>query len=706
MKTTDLSGKWQVCPVEIFPATSDSITGWLTQKVPSHWQQHPRLETTVGKVVYRKSFSFQKKKTMHYRLVLPGVFYYSTVFFNGNRLGTHEGYFSPQVYDVTDLIKSKNELVVYVDCPQEKEKNGKRMVTGVFSHWDCLDPKTNAGGIWLAPQIHESAGVFVNGALVHTESIGDKTATLRSRIDLTCALACNARVQVTFSPATFTGKAQRFEYEVELAQGVNHLDNLHEIENARLWWTHDQGNPDLYDLEVKVLTDKGNVQDIFTDQIGIRTIAVRDWIFYLNGQRIYIKGNNYAPTDTRMADTTVERVEKFIRLAIECNMNLLRVHAHVDHPEFYRAADRAGILLWQDFPLQWSYRKEILPTATQQIGQMVRLLYNHPSIATWCCHNEAIHVIDTQDEDLGNITKSAFSIFVWSWNRNVLDERLRETVKALDSSRFAIRSSGEPSFIKEPGDTHFYFGWYRVMGPKRNLERIARFKPKNLRFVTEFGAQSFPNLESCEKFMDPDIRKIDWTHLAQRHSLQKDLMDHWVGLRRPSLSDLIEASQEYQVRINQYYIDRIRLLKYEPGGGVVPFMFNDPNPAILWSVVDYWGMPKASYFAMQKAFAPQYAFALFDKDRYSPGDIVTLPVYAINDKKESFENVAIDYSLTGPEGEVVMQRGFTLFLPQDCKAIQVAQVQQALNKPGNYTLTLRMGHPKFTCENDYPIVVK
>ena len=705
MKVKDLAGSWELSPVDTFPSSPDDVPFWLTMDVPSHWQQHPDLETHAGKVVYKKHFSIRKKKTAAYRLVLPGVFYWSTVYLNGRRLGDHEGYFAAQVYDVTADLKSKNDLVVHVDCPNEKKKNGKRMITGVFGHWDCLDPQTNPGGIWLAPYLQESTGLFVDALRIHTESIGNDRATLRARIDLSCDREQPAVIRVEYKPATFKGNAQVFKHEADLAAGANALDFSHTLTKPRLWWTHDLGRPDLYDATVQVLDAKGKIQDEHTQTVGVRTVTVRDWIFTLNGQRLYIKGNNYAPADTRLATVTDERVEQDLQLARDCHMNMLRVHAHVDHPALYRAADRAGMLLWQDFPLQWSYQKDVLPVARDQMARMVRLLYNHPSVALWCCHNEAIHLVDTKDEDFVNLAKSAFSIFIWSWNRNVMDVQLKKVAQNEDPSRFVNRSSGEPGLIKESGDTHFYFGWYRVQGPKRLFEKVAKLTPKNLRFVTEFGAQSFPNLESSRKFMDEHIDRIDWERLQQRNSLQIDLMEHWVGLDHESLADLITASQEYQSRINQYYIDRIRLLKYAPGGGVIPFMFNDPNPAVQWSVVDYWRVPKKSYEALCRAFSPQYAFALPDKDEYLVGEIITVPVYAVNDARESYGDVTLDYVLTAPDGQIVMERAFRFFLPQDCLAIPVAQVQQALDQKGTYRLVLTMRHAKFTLENDYPIEV-
>jgi beta-mannosidase len=704
VKSLELSGTWQLAPVTEFPNSIDAIGNWLEMDVPSHWQQHPELESHSGKVVYKKTFSFKPKKTALYRLVLPGIFYWSAVYLNGTRLGDHEGYFSAQTYDVTEILAAKNELVVYVNCPDEKEKNNKRMITGVFSHWDCIDPETNPGGIWLAPEIHEAKKAFIDWTKIHTAAIVSDHAVCKIRVDLTAFEDLNAKITATFTPATFKGKTQTFTQDGRLNSGANSATLTCRVEEPKLWWTHDLGSPDLYDVQVSVTSGKTQL-DTVTETVGIRTIEVRDWIFHLNGRRLYIKGNNYAPADTRIATITRELVEKDLELAKGCHMNLLRVHAHVDHPELYFAADRAGVLIWQDFPLQWSYQRDVLPIAKEQIAQMVRLLFNRPSVAMWCCHNEAIHVVDTKSEDFVSVAKVSFSTFAWSWNRDVMDVELQQIVNAEDHTRFCNRSSGEPALFKSGADTHFYFGWYRVMGPKMLLDKVFRISPKNVRFVSEFGAQSLPNLESSVKFMDQDIRKIDWHKLETRHSLQVDLLDHWVGRKFDTLAELVDASQEYQSRINQYYIDRIRARKYNPGGGLAPFMFTDSNPAILWSIVDYWRQPKASYYAMKKAFSPQYVFALHNRDEYKPGEKITIKLMAVNDAKAEFDKVDISYVLTGPDGGIVTQRDFNTRLVADGPAIEIAKVEERLRKIGNYSLNLRMTGEGFELENDYPIVV-
>src|SRR3954465_7999788 len=165
-----LDGTWQLRPADTFRQgfyPLDDAT-WLEQDLPAHWQQHPLLESYAGKMVYRKRFPLASGESRvtsdesnqpplvarhsslvtRYWLRLNGVFYWSQPYFNGVDLGRHAGYFMAQEHEVTQWVAAENTLVVEVACPEEHNKLGKRLITGVFSHWDCLDPATNPGGIW------------------------------------------------------------------------------------------------------------------------------------------------------------------------------------------------------------------------------------------------------------------------------------------------------------------------------------------------------------------------------------------------------------------------------------------------------------------------------------------------------------------------------------------------------------------------------
>ena len=98
MKVTSLDGRWELLPVAEFQEQYPE-DGWLEMDVPSHWQQHPELESYAGRVVYRRTFDFRRAEGKRYWLRLNGVFYRSAVRLNGALLGRNEGYFFPRQYE-------------------------------------------------------------------------------------------------------------------------------------------------------------------------------------------------------------------------------------------------------------------------------------------------------------------------------------------------------------------------------------------------------------------------------------------------------------------------------------------------------------------------------------------------------------------------------------------------------------------------------
>jgi beta-mannosidase len=705
MKTTSLNGTWELLPVEEFRDRYPEA-GWLEMEVPSHWQQHEALESYAGKVVYRKHFSFRRARGKRYRLRLNGVFYRSRVYLNGRRLGDNEGYFFPQEYEVTGILRGKNTLLVEVDCPDEADLSRKTMVTGVFSHWDALDPETNPGGIWLPVEIVRSGEVCIKRSQMRVEDLNhDSEASVGCRVLLDAQTRTSGELRVTLTPHNFDGEPQAFRQAVDLSTGENEVAMSLRVEEPRLWWPHDQGFPHLYRVTVEVMTSGGKrPSDEIEFKLGLRTFEMRDWIAYVNGRRMFIRGNNYGPGDTRLATMTRERFERDLGLAKEANMNMLRLHAHVEQPAFYEVADELGLLVWQDFPLQWGYSKDVLPEALRQIKQMVHGLYNHPSVVLWCTHNEPGIEPEPTGRRWSWIAKTLFALVFYNWNRDRMDSRLKERVEELDDTRPVVRSSGEwrVPVLRKGTDSHLYYGWYRGSDPAKKLEGLAH----RLHFVTEFGAQSFPNYESSRRFMAPELGQIDWRRLEARHSLQKAIMERWVDFGScVELEDLIEASQDHQIAVNRAYIDRLRCHKYRPTGGVLAFSFHDSNPAVQWSVIDYWRVPKRSYYEMQRAFHPQYVFTLLKQSEYAVGEEIGVPVYVVNDAHEAYDDVAITAEIVDQEGHTTTQASFSGALASDSPAEMVRLVHFRLKDPGQRTLRLRLEYGDQVFENEYPLLI-
>ncbi len=165
-------------------------------------------------------------------------------------------------------------------------------------------------------------------------------------------------------------------------------------------------------------------------------------------------------------------------------------------------------------------------------------------------------------------------------------------------------------------------------------------------------------------------------------------------------------TQEYQSAINRFYIDHLRFHKYRPTGGIVPFMFQDPDPAVLWSVVDYWRVPKRSYYALRDAFSPQYIFTLLEQEHVALGDNIDLPIYIVNDAHAAVP-VELEMQLLGPDGEELASFAKPLTLPADCMAMEIERLRLSPDRLGTYCLVLSLCSPHgVELDNTYRIVVR
>lgn len=819
-----LDGKWWLRPVTEFseewrrPDLDESADGgWFSQELPAHWQELPELATYAGNVVYRRRLRLNwrprgEQAGRRWWLRLNGIFYFHRVWIDGKLVGSGEGYFFPHEYDITDLVAGttahdgiggavtdgrEHVLVLEVGCPEERDKRGKRLITGVFSHWDAMPP-TNPGGIWLPVELFATDELRLKTCLLETlflagpggDRVGRGAAAGNARLRIRVALSAWRRTGVStpevlpcggvslaleMRPINFMGAVFRRGFRVAVPgrvavapalpnEAAGWTDWWHEEEfdfpGAGVWWPHDLGKPRLYEVTLCLATGEGESSDDTSSgdqrtgnqstgsgagdagidleghklrfRFGVRTVARGKDAFYINGHRHHLKGNNYPPADMRLARVTADLARRDLELAKGAYHNILRVHAHVDHPALYDAADEMGMLLWQDFPLQWLYHPSVFDEAERQAARMIEGLFNHPSIILWCLHNEPVFVVDTKDETRLTRLLSVASSFLFSRNREVLDRRLARLAGRLDPARPRLADSGDLSVWSGGWDSHFYFGWYAIYGKKRAFDRVIRLARRYLRLVSEFGAQSFPNLENARRLAPDTLTEEDWRRLEARHCAQPAIMRRWLDIDAAGgrLADLVRMTQEYQSEINRYYIDRLRSLKFRPNAGILPFMFQDAAPAVSWSVVDYWRQPKSSYFALRDAFRPQYALALLEHDAYRVGQTINAPVWVVNDGPEQVgRGWSVRAVVRGPygaehKGEAMLSQpaggrrrepGDTVFAEvwdvdnvyADGPAVRAGFVRFVPQSTGIYELDLRLVLPNGrTIQNIYRIMVQ
>jgi beta-mannosidase len=679
----DLAGDWKYLPHDGASNLADESiddAGWPTMALPTSWylmgsKTYPvNARATArlmengspgdlppppkdvgfdyeGTVWFRKAFSWDGTSTGVPVIDLDMVDYYAEVFVNGVALGRHEGYFQRWSVDASKPLRVGNNVIaVKVSAPalpfdlaqqypMSWPKN-QNQIKGIFAYHDTRPGATSlrgqergTGGILRGIGLRVSSGVDLVEVKVTPRDVSEASARLVVEV-----------VTHNWGPravdATFAGtiRAKNFtsadslpiSFAVAAAPGITRSVGEVTIAKPALWWSWDYGKPNLYALEGK-LTYGPAVLDTKTVAFGVRSIVRDDaWVVRLNGQRIYVRGSNYIATQwLSQADRAFYETD--LKLVIAANLNSLRVHAHLERPEFYEAADELGVLIWQDFPLQWGYSDGLAfhDEAKRQALDMLDRYYDHPSIIVWCMHNEAPHAMD------------------WMKKRDAqqnaqLDGELLAVAKSNDPARIAHRDSGT-------GDAHTYPGWYGG-----NIGDLVKGLPKE-RMVTEYGAEALPVRQTLEAMFDKEALWPD-TPLAWQawrfadFQVSENLDGGRIKMGK-NLDEFIAASQRYQANLIRFQTEVFRRAKWTKNTGIYQFMFVDDWPSITWSVVDYYRRPKLGYTVLQSSM--QRLLPSIEYDIHKPDAPIAL--WVVNDLLQPLPKAKVGWKITGaaPQERVI-----------------------------------------------------
>jgi beta-mannosidase len=681
---------------------------WEAVEVPGHWRSTPAFADTDGPLLYRRSFdAMGPPEGRRAWLTFDGLFYQGDVWLDGAYLGDTEGYFAPHTFEVTGALRARGEhhLAVEVTCAPQHDATAKRNLTGVFQHWDCLDPDWNPGGLWRPVHLSETGPVRITSlrALCREATAERAVLVLRASLD-----SDGAR---TIGLHTTLGQLDH-QTDQPLADGANEVEWTLTVERPALWWPRALGTPTLHDLTVRVLlpaAEGGALSDERRLRTGLRQVRMRSWITSINGERIFLKGANQGPSRMQIAEATPDELARDVDLALDAGLDLLRVHAHITRPELYDAADERGLLLWQDLPLQWGYARGVRKQAIRQARAAVDLLGHHPSIAIWCGHNEPMAIENEPDMwgDPKALRRMAVKAFAAqelpTWNKTVLDRSIKRALERDDGTRPVIAHSGvfpHPPLL-DGTDTHVYFGWYH--GEERDFPGFLRALPRLGRFVSEFGAQAIPeDAAFCEPERWPDL---DWERLGRTHALQKALFDRYVPPAAHTTFDAWRtATQRYQAEVVRHHIEALRRIKYSPTGGFAQFCFADGHPAVTWAVLGHDRAPKLGYEALRAACQPVIVVADRLPAEVVAGAPLSLDVHVVSDLRTPIDTAEVTATLSWTGGEQTWR--WAGDVPVDA-CVRVGTVALAApDAPGPLVLALTCRYPDGTATNAYEAVLR
>ena len=685
--------RWEAVPIAaplpIARAVASIERAWCQVHVPGHWQLEDAFRGYEGHVLYKAKFEAPSRgEDEFFSLRFGGVYYAARVWLNGVYLGDHEGYFSAFEFDCTrSLIKGENELLVEVYSPEELEENTRETIGGVWARWDGMDPDINPGGIFRDVTLVRDGPVRLRSVGVDVGPSGEGRITL----DIYARRASEVEVSGTVEPVGFDAPGASFGQTEQVQPGENRVEVPFALPEPRLWWTWDRGEQNLYEL---VLGCGGYEERV---RFGVKSVELRDWHVRLNGERVFMRGINYLPTDAYPARATGERLRADAQLVRDANMNAVRVHAHVAGGAFYTACDELGVLVLQDFPLQWTHKRSVLGPAVAQAQEMARDLRNYPSVAVYLAHDEPFYVVPPEKWNtlaLGRTAAEVLSPRWFLWQRRVLGPAVVGAIHEVDDSRPVIEAAGHPFTTN-----HLYFGWY--YGQFRDLERVVRLFPGLSRLPTEYGAQALPDDASLREIW-PEGQPPDWQTLSENYRLQFGRMERYVPWKGDRLS-YVRGTQAYQAEVLKHATELFRRREYRPTGGTFAFMLNDPAPAISWSVVDWRRRPKAAYGILADAMRPVLVCAKYPEAAYVEGTVFSLPVSVVNDLSRDLGPLEWAWEVE-VDGETVAGGSGETEIPADSVS-RVGEVKARFSKAGKGTLTLRISGDGVSEENSYGFVV-
>lgn len=652
---------------------------------------------------FRRPVSLPTTSNDRVHLCLRGVDYVGDLYFNGQHLARHEGMFSPQRYEITQLLRPENDLALRIVgsnwLPTDRSSPWLRILNAVEAKvsslsdrfpqrrdtlkcqmgfgWDFA-PALRTMGIWDDVYAVISQGIFIQDVIV-----GQSTADGQMRLSIDLILDSEyegaVHVDCRLRGETFQGIAAVASKQVHVVSGLNRHTVELGVERPRLWWPWDHGRPDLYRLVIEV-RQEDHLLDSFTQTVGLRQVELQDWTLRINGQSVYARGANWVPCHVLPGLASEANYLSLLSLARQANMNMLRVWGGGlrEKRAFYDLCDRMGILVWQEFPLACAFltrypdSSAYLDLVEAETRSIVRDLRHHASLVLWCGGNE------------------------FSPARNApLVNTLRQVVSREDPSRPFLPAS--PS----DGDSHNWKVWHNYQPP-------AAYRRDGARFASEFGLQAPPDKVNLQKFIPAAELWPPGTSWAF-HGAELGKLRRYA---RPFLEDgdgdleaFIQASQRAQALGLQLAIEHFRRRKAQGCGGVLVWQLNEPWPAISWALVDFYRQTKPAYEVVQRLFQPLLVSLDFPHRWYRAGDRIPIEFWVTNDRIQTLGGCELVVELWDETGKSVDRFRQKVDVGPDA-ACRMGEVTWTLPPGAGWKLTAQLIYQaQILARNEYDLSV-
>ena len=451
--------------------------------LPHTWNAQDALS---GKMDYKRGIGNYEKnlfirsewKGKRLFIRFEGVNNIADVFINRRHIGEHRGGYGAFIFEITGKVEygKENSILVRVN-------NGEQLdimpLVGDFNFY---------GGIYrdvhllitdetcISPLDYASPGV----RLIQ-DSVSHRYAKVRATVDLSNGSSGNQKVELNVRLLDGQRVVKEGTKNVNLSGNeVMQQELTFEIDQPHLW--NGRQDPFLYQAEVTLFRN-GQMVDRVTQPLGLRFYRIDpDKGFFLNGKHLPLQGVCRHQDRSEVGNALrPQHHEEDVALMLEMGVNAVRLAHYPQATYFYDLMDKNGIIVWAEIPFvgPGGYNDKgfvDLPAfranGKEQLKELIRQHYNHPSICVWGLFNELTELGDNPVEYIKEL--------------NVLAHQ-EDTTRPTTS---ASNQMGDLNFITDAIAWNRYDGWYGGTPADLGkwLDRMHKDHPEICIAISEYGA--------------------------------------------------------------------------------------------------------------------------------------------------------------------------------------------------------------------------
>jgi beta-galactosidase len=455
-------------------------SNWLSVDLPYTWnvnQTWNKVTYYQGPAGYRSHFTVGPELTGKSLFIRFGAAsLVAHVYVNGRLIGYHMGGFAAFCFDITNSCRP-GDNVIAVRVNNSLNRNVSPL-SGDFTLYGGLyrDVELIAlNQVSISPLDDASPGIYLKTKVTDSSAWVEVTSKLRNSTDLTS----KATVVCTIFDANGRPVQHSSTDQVVTANSTADAIETLTIAQPHLW--NGRQDPYLYQAVVEVWVG-GLLVDRVTQPLGLRFFRVDpDQGLLLNGKPYDMHGVNYHEGRTSLGFADSRAMEEEDNRLI-CNLGCTGVRmAHYQHNDYeYTLCDRHGLIVWTELALvnKMTDTPEFRQNVEQQLRELIKQEYNHPSIFFWSMYNEPWVGKDAGTQEQWHLIADLVA----------LSHRLDET--RLTTGAVVTGMKGPIDWYMDVTGMNRYAGWYEGSPDtwERTIADLRSQNPGRSIGISEYGA--------------------------------------------------------------------------------------------------------------------------------------------------------------------------------------------------------------------------